>query len=295
MQLLDVVDADFAGVAHIARQGSEWLYGDIVGAGDARCVEHWEARIRPDRPWKSPWNPESPPPGAVNRFQTSIDARLPAHEPVLTELYDPIELRYERRMLVYDDRTFAGWLGLARREDHPFTAREERRLCQATARCRDMVVADRRVTDAAASELHPAHILLSAEGAVLSAGRHGARLLTKSRREMLRGFVRAADRNTECVCIADGLHARTVRLDGPTGVQYLVIFRAIERPKRSLLSALSPRQREVAELAATGATAIKIGQYLELSPHTVRQHLRAIYQRLGINSRSELASCVSAR
>jgi len=110
---------------------------------------------------------------------------------------------------------------------------------------------------------------------------------------MLREFVRAADTNHECVCIADGLHVRTVRMDGPAGVQYLLVFRALERPKRNAFSTLSARQREVAELAATGATALEIAGFLELSVHTVRQHLRTIYERLGVNSRAELATCVS--
>jgi len=196
-------------------------------------------------------------------------------------------------MLVYDDRTFAGWIGVARHGDRPFTRREERRLSQVTEGFRDMVIADCRVTHAAASQLHPAHIVLSPDGSVVCAGRYGAQLLTRSRREMLRALVRTADTNHECACIVDGLHVRSVRMDGSTGVQYLLVFRALERPKRNAFSTLSARQREVAELAATGATALEIAGFLELSVHTVRQHLRTIYERLGVNSRAELANCVS--
>jgi DNA-binding CsgD family transcriptional regulator len=53
---------------------------------------------------------------------------------------------------------------------------------------------------------------------------------------------------------------------------------------------LTPTQREVARCAAAGATVEEIARHLDRKPETVRSHLRAIYQRLGISSRVELAT-----
>jgi DNA-binding CsgD family transcriptional regulator len=56
---------------------------------------------------------------------------------------------------------------------------------------------------------------------------------------------------------------------------------------------LSPRQREIAEYAAAGATAREIAATLGISPHTVRQHLKDVYRTLGVSSRVELVRAIS--
>lgn len=55
-------------------------------------------------------------------------------------------------------------------------------------------------------------------------------------------------------------------------------------------AALSPREREVAELAATGLTNQRIGRELFLSPRTVEKHLGAALRKLGLRSRVELGA-----
>ena len=52
---------------------------------------------------------------------------------------------------------------------------------------------------------------------------------------------------------------------------------------------LSPRQFEIAEYAAVGATAKEIAKLLGISAHTVRQHLKEVYRRLGVANRIELS------
>jgi DNA-binding CsgD family transcriptional regulator len=59
-------------------------------------------------------------------------------------------------------------------------------------------------------------------------------------------------------------------------------------------AALTPRQREVAELLAHGATSPEAARHLGLGVETVRTHVKAIYDRLGIASRAELARQVAA-
>ena len=50
----------------------------------------------------------------------------------------------------------------------------------------------------------------------------------------------------------------------------------------------SDREVEVLEQAATGKTNAEIGEALYISPRTVAQHLRSVYNKLGVNSRKEL-------
>jgi DNA-binding CsgD family transcriptional regulator len=51
---------------------------------------------------------------------------------------------------------------------------------------------------------------------------------------------------------------------------------------------LTPRQREIAELAARGLTTPEIAEMLAISPNTVKHRLKEVFQRLSINNRVEL-------
>jgi DNA-binding CsgD family transcriptional regulator len=53
---------------------------------------------------------------------------------------------------------------------------------------------------------------------------------------------------------------------------------------------LTPTERQVVALAAEGLTSRQIGDRLYISTFTVGTHLRHVYQKLGINSRLQLAA-----
>jgi len=50
---------------------------------------------------------------------------------------------------------------------------------------------------------------------------------------------------------------------------------------------LSPREREILELIATGATNPEIAKTLHLSPHTVKEHTSSLYRKLDVRNRAE--------
>jgi DNA-binding CsgD family transcriptional regulator len=53
---------------------------------------------------------------------------------------------------------------------------------------------------------------------------------------------------------------------------------------------LTGREVQVARLVARGLSTNEIASTLFLSPHTVRDHLKAIFQKVGVSSRGELTS-----
>lgn len=119
--------------------------------------------------------------------------------------------------------------------------------------------------------------------------------LGPTQRRWLRGAVRAA---VACAStdewmvkrVAVGqLEAQLVKMEGPQGCRVLVTLSSAPTLRDHALSALSPRQREVARYAAVGATASETAAQLGISEHTVRQHLKAVYRVLGVSNRVELA------
>ena len=54
--------------------------------------------------------------------------------------------------------------------------------------------------------------------------------------------------------------------------------------------ALSPREREVVRAIARGLTSAEIAAELFLSPHTVRDYVKSVFEKVGVSSRGELVA-----
>jgi DNA-binding CsgD family transcriptional regulator len=110
---------------------------------------------------------------------------------------------------------------------------------------------------------------------------YGEWLRRRGRRRDARQHLRTALE----MCTAMGLHAfadratRELRAAGET-----VRSRTVE-PDHGLTA----QESQIAQLAASGLTNPEIGAHLFLSPHTVEWHLRKVFNKLGINSRRQLA------
>ncbi|WP_322921732.1 helix-turn-helix transcriptional regulator [Nocardioides renjunii] len=66
----------------------------------------------------------------------------------------------------------------------------------------------------------------------------------------------------------------------------------VREPDRGAGDLLSPQERQIAQLAASGLTNREIGQHLYLSHRTVGSHLYRIFPKLGITSRAQLVSAL---
>ncbi len=89
------------------------------------------------------------------------------------------------------------------------------------------------------------------------------------------------------------LHLRAASLHGPAGTMDVVV--TIEPATSTELShltltarGLTAREEDVAMLVLQGASTPAISSSLHLSPHTVQDHLKAIFAKLGVNSRREM-------
>lgn len=63
----------------------------------------------------------------------------------------------------------------------------------------------------------------------------------------------------------------------------------------SAAAKLTPQERQIAQLLASGRTTREAAEALFLSSKTVEYHLRHVYQKLGIRSRAELAEALTPR
>ena len=86
-----------------------------------------------------------------------------------------------------------------------------------------------------------------------------------------------------------GASVSFVRMIGDEASRYLMEADEAPRPHLAIDWQLTPRQREVAHLAADGMTAREVGEELGIAYNTVKKHLQNIYRKLEVASRLELA------
>lgn len=90
------------------------------------------------------------------------------------------------------------------------------------------------------------------------------------------------------VCILDCPEAR-LDLDAIIRISGMVAGVPHEQTSSTSVLHLSPREREVLALLASGMTNVQIGKALFISPVTVKVHVRHIFEKLGVRSRAEAA------
>jgi DNA-binding CsgD family transcriptional regulator len=89
--------------------------------------------------------------------------------------------------------------------------------------------------------------------------------------------------HASCLRGADDTDGMTAMTIGPAPVSEIatLVVAAYE---------LTPREREVTELIARGLSTTEIARLLFLSPHTVRDHVKAVFAKVAVASRGELVA-----
>ena len=96
------------------------------------------------------------------------------------------------------------------------------------------------------------------------------------------------------------LELHGVRLAVPGGGCEVAVILAPARPPQMaavVMSAygLSPRERDVAQLVISGASTAEASAALHISPYTLQDHLKSIFDKVGVRSRGELTAQVFDR
>jgi DNA-binding CsgD family transcriptional regulator len=84
--------------------------------------------------------------------------------------------------------------------------------------------------------------------------------------------------------------------DGPRAGRVAIVLERATGPHSATLrlevNGVTSREREVATLLARGLSNAGIAEILVLSPHTVQDHIKSLYEKLGVGSRQELVARV---
>jgi DNA-binding CsgD family transcriptional regulator len=91
------------------------------------------------------------------------------------------------------------------------------------------------------------------------------------------------------------VHASRLRYSSGDGPVVLTVVAADAVERSSFLLAvhgLTPAQCRVAVLVLQGRTTAQIVENLSISPHTVQDHLKAVFDKVGVRSRRELVSAM---
>ncbi|HSJ73325.1 MAG TPA: helix-turn-helix transcriptional regulator, partial [Miltoncostaeaceae bacterium] len=95
-----------------------------------------------------------------------------------------------------------------------------------------------------------------------------------------------------------GLHG--MRLEADTGAPEIAVIVEAARPAQLaavVMSAygLTPRERDVAQQVVSGASTAEAAAALHISPYTLQDHLKSIFDKVGVRSRAELTKAVFDR
>lgn len=80
------------------------------------------------------------------------------------------------------------------------------------------------------------------------------------------------------------------RIDGVSGAIELVLYGSTGRPQ----ARLTPREAEIAGLLTRGSTNAEIAEHLVISSATVHSHVKSVFAKLGVRSRSQVTDALAA-
>lgn len=242
--------------------------------------------------YRRTWGAES----FLNAAQCYGTGEAYERHPIVVGVFQQFGYIDQLRIALFDGPRHVAWFGVLRvRGEKPFTAEHMRaanRLHASTTTT--LLTADRMVRAAIPEE--GCDLLVKPSGNIEFASAVGkAWLKHPTSRPLVRALVEAGEGRPgdETILLEAGLWARVARLESNGRVRYLVQIRSAAAYRLRPLSGITPAQRDVGLLLARGCTVGEAARHLGRSHDTVKAHLRALYGRLGIASRAELARAFS--
>jgi len=219
---------------------------------------------------------------AVEQLETAAEAAaadMLAEPGAMVWEPDRIEALVRDGQAARAERALQAWEGLGERYGRIFTA-------ATAARCRGLLVADEEL-DAQFTHALALHDDL---GLPFERARtqlvYGERLRRARRRADARGPLREALDAFERLGAPDWAQRARVELRATGG--------AVPPVARELQAELTPHELQVALMAAEGRTNREIAGALFLAPKTIEHHLSAIFRKLDIRRRTELAAALAS-
>ena len=233
---------------------------------------------RPVRAWQQRF---FRPPGLVESSARALAC--------LRDTWRPLPVHDQRSLVLFRGSLHVATIGLLRCAGRPFersdVARAQRRRVQ-------IETAFHRETRAEL-DAHPegaGHLVLDERGEIVHAsalGREWCSLHYVA--EVLGRGIGSSDRRVE-----RGVELSYTPMRGTAGRVTLASVAAASRLSLARDAELTELQRRIAALAAGGASTKAIAAELSRSPETVKTHLKKIYQRLDVATRSELARALES-
>ncbi len=279
----------------VNRDGDFFLTGSVA-IGEPALTELADNHL--DGPaYSAPWLPDEIDLATVNSFirvRSYYPERQLLSYHMQTEITRPAGIGDHLRIVVYDGNHIVGWLGLVRQGSQ--FHRDEQRLLEAVSSQIKAILTGADNLEAKTLD-DGLFALFDDDGQLDHASSTFVDWCDDKRSTYLTRRIRDIDagRGRTGIEVATGAEIRVTRLDATGSVGYLV---SVDRPQLLELRPeyrLTDRQCEIAEYACAGATTREIADTLDISPHTVKTHLKNTYQRLGIGSRTELVAMFSQR
>jgi DNA-binding CsgD family transcriptional regulator len=216
--------------------------------------------------------------------------------PAFQQFCVPCRIRSQQALRVYHNGRYLNLVGLLRKDGTPlFTRRDRKRLAPLVEATKNALLAAEGLEQANIPQ-GPAYLFAEPDGRVEYAS-EGARgwLSQEGFPQHLARAVRQLDQQklAELGSLLAHAEARLVRMEGEGRIRYLVSLRPLKRCPLPADIVLTPKQRDIAIYAASGATAEEVGRAVGCAPNTVRTHLREIYKLLNVGNRLELARALS--
>lgn len=300
--LLEAVPAEGAGFVSVARSADGALHCTfpLYRGPDALLVERMGYYGSIAAFDDSPWLPHRAPPGTLNHF-VRFTAGQSSHGVDIGQLnvyrvvFEPLQVSAHLRAVLLDGDAFLGYVALMRRGPSATFSPAEHRLLEGSFKTVAAILSGARALQRRDLD-RDAFAVLRPDGSLEYASSAMARWFDGRplRRMAVSGYVRRCDAIPDAASlVVEGVELRTVRIDGD-GVRYLVSGELARPVQYPAASALTARQRHLAEYAAAGATMREVSAAMDITEHTAKSHLKQIYLRLGVASRVELADTLRA-